>query len=463
MLCVVIKGPLFSDAYRQVGEALLYADLIELRLDYFTSLSLTRLKEFCSQFALPMIFTLRSQLDGGGYKQSEEKRLAQILVLAELLPAYLDLEHRVSSDFIREIAAHYPSIRLIRSYHDCIKTPEYAELEAIYAEMQDPRVSLYKIAAHANHHLDAMRLLCWNRASDPALIAISMGPLGGLSRILGPIVQNPITYAFLEEPFHVQLLVERYRHYCLSPKTAIYGLIGNPIGRSIGDETHNQWFALRGLDAVYVKIQLDPSDLAEFLSYAKQLGFKGLSVTMPLKEAILPYLDACDSKASEIGAVNTVVFEEDRILGYNTDGAGALDALERELDPNNLKVAIMGTGGTAKAIAHEALCRGACVTILGRNAEKALQIAEKLGCASGGESALLECDLLINCTPVSPSIDSVMLSPHVLLMDVRVKPEDNAFLNKGRAKGCRTLDGLCMFFEQAAGQQRIWFKLLAQK
>src|ERR1700722_12097923 len=102
MICVVIKGPTFEEVHQQILKAVAYADLVELRLDCFKSLDLAALKILRSHFSIPMIFTLRSQIQGGSYAQSEEKRLADIRQLIELKPEYLDIENHVSACFIAE-------------------------------------------------------------------------------------------------------------------------------------------------------------------------------------------------------------------------------------------------------------------------------------------------------------------------------------------------------------------------
>ncbi len=121
MICVVIKGPTFEEAHQQISKALAYADLVELRLDCFTLLDLAALKTLRSHFSIPMIFTLRSQMQGGSYTQSEENRLADLRRLIELKPEHLDLENHVSPRFIEEVSSQCPEIKLILSYHNLQK------------------------------------------------------------------------------------------------------------------------------------------------------------------------------------------------------------------------------------------------------------------------------------------------------------------------------------------------------
>lgn len=466
MICAVIKGPAFEEARQQILKATAYADLVELRLDYFKSLDLTALKKLRSHFSIPMIFTLRSQIQGGNYTQPEENRLADIRRLIELKPEYVDLESHVSARFIEEISFQSPETKIILSYHNFTETPE--DLEGIYQEMQKIPACFYKIAVTAGNCLDALRLICWAKTSDDTLIAISMGPYGQVSRILGPMIGCPITYASLDEhqesapgQLSANTLIKKYHHRSLNLDTALYGLIGNPVDQSISDETHNSLFAAHNLNAVYVKIQVNPVELSDFLQLAKQLPFHGLSVTMPLKEHILPFLDDIDPQARDIGAVNTLLFQEDRILGFNTDGIGALNAIEKEYPIKDKRIVIIGAGGAAKAIAYEALRRGGLVAIVNRDADKALQMAQLLQCTGKGLDYMANCaesgyDLLINCTPVPQPIDSDYILPQAIVMDITTKPKETAFLKLAQEKGCSIIYGYQMFTEQAVGQFDLW-------
>ncbi len=468
MLCVVIKGPSFQEAHQQISEALAYADLVELRLDCFEILDLAALKRLRSAFSLPMIFTLRSQMQGGNYTQSEETRLANIRLIATLKPEYLDLESHITLQFIHEISSQYPDIRLILSYHNFSETPE--DLEGLYQKMQTRPAFFYKIVVTAQNSLDAMRFMCWAKKTDNKLIAISMGSHGQVSRILGPIIGCPITYSALEEnqitapgQLSAKMLIERYHHHSLNSRTAIYGLIGDPVSQSISDETHNNLIACLGLDAVYVKIQISASELPEFLQFAKQLPFHGISITMPLKEHIIPFLDRINAEAYDIGAVNTLVFENDKVFGFNTDGIGALDALEQQCRVKGKHIVIVGAGGAAKAIAYEAIRREGIVTIVNRDPEKALQIARSLGCIGKGLESMAECvdvgyDILINCTPVSEPISFDHILSEAIVMDITTKPKETVFLKHAVEKGCRVIYGYQMFVEQAACQFNLWFK-----
>lgn len=468
MICVVIKGPTYEEAHRQITKALEYAEMVELRLDFFKTIDLAALKELRVAFAIPMIFTLRSKAQGGSYNKDEEDRLQDIQRLLELKPEYLDLENHVSHHLIDEIVEKNPQTKVIISYHNFTHTPE--RLEKIYQEMRKTKAYYYKIAVQANHSIDVLHLLLLAYESQGKIIAISMGTLGQVSRILGPLVGSPISYATVDDELKTapgqltaKILYERYHYYSLNQETALYGLIGDPVETSISDETHNHLFETFGLNAVYVKMQVQSTEVPEFLQLAKKLPFRGLSVTMPLKEFVLPCLDHIDSQAQEIGAVNTLVFKDGKISGYNTDGTGALNAIEQELKVKDRRVIVLGSGGAARAIIYEAIKRDASVIILNRNVDKAKQVAHHFHCVGKGLEDIdfyfeKGYDILINTTPDPMPIDSTYILSKAWVMDIKTQPKETLFLKIALIKNCNVIYGYQMFVEQALGQFQIWFQ-----
>jgi 3-dehydroquinate dehydratase/shikimate dehydrogenase len=211
-----------------------------------------------------------------------------------------------------------------------------------------------------------------------------------------------------------------------------------------------------------VKILVNENELGEFIQLAKQIPVSGLSITRPLKECILPNFNDIDSRAKKIGAVNTLHFENGGFKGYNTDGIGALNAIENVVSVKGKRIIMIGAGGATKAIAYEALQRGAKVTILNRHVDKAVKIAEQLGCEGKGLDKMVDCtkagyDILINCTPVEMPIDVVDILPQAVVMDIKTKPKNTELLNQAIVKGCQVIYGYHMFVEQAVGQFQLWF------
>ena len=467
MICVVIKGPSFDEANRQISHSLPYADCIELRLDCFNTLDMNALRKLRSYFSIPMIFTLRSVQQGGAYKGSEEERLADICRLVALEPEYFDLENHVSAHFIADISLNYPKIKLILSYHHFMAVPE--DLEKLYDDMRKVPASLYKVAVTPCNCLDVVRFMLWVKKNSGNLIAIGMGIHGQISRVLVPILGCPFVYASFEEDenalgqLSAKTLIHTYHYRNLNPQTAVYALIGDPVDRSMSHETHTELMSACGLNAVYVKIQVTSLELDAFLQLAKCLPICGISVTMPLKEHIIPFLDEIDVQAMNIGAVNTVLLREGKWCGFNTDGIGALNALESECRVKDKRIVIIGAGGAAKAVVYEAIRRGAIVTVINRDETKALEIAKKYGCEGSGLECMtngisVDYDILINCTPVDCPIALESIIPGTTVMDIKTRARDTAFLKYAKQKKCRIIYGSRMFTEQAIGQFALWFK-----
>lgn len=416
------------------------ADLLELRLDLFPSIPQELPKSHL------FILTLRSEAQGGHFKGSEAERLKKLLDLARLKPAYIDVENHVPLSFIQELKTLYPDQKVILSHHDFEKTPD---LDALYIELKKKPADLYKIATQANSSLDALNMLEFLKRSDKKVVGISMGPLGEPTRILGPIFGSPLTYASSEEGLETapgqlsaDILMDRYHFGFLNASTSIYGLMGDPVDKSISDLVHNPLMHALELNCVYVKFRVKKEEVPEFLMLAEKLSFKGLSVTMPLKETLGPK------------PVNTLKLEKNTLLSTNTDGVGACNAIEETFILQKKNIVILGAGGAAQAIAEEALKRGAKVTLLNRDVEKAKAIAENLGCQSGSLDEMpLDYGLIINCTPVDLTIDFI---PNTFVMDIRTRPRWTPFLKAAHQKGCNIIFGYKMFIEQALAQYTFW-------
>ncbi len=467
MICAVIKGPSFKEAFQQIEKIRQKADLIELRLDLFAEIDPEKIQQLRQSASLPAIFTLRSRSQGGSYSGSEKERMDKIRLLAALHPEYLDLEDEVPAEYIREIRVLYPRIKIILSHHDFEQTP--FSLDEIYQGMMRKKADLYKMAFMAKNGCDSVRLLSWARTVQEPLIAISMGEYGQLGRIVGPLFDRPITYASVDDEtasapgqLTVSVLNDRYHYRKLNPQSGLYGLIGLPVNGSVSDVTHNAVYDRFHINAVYVKIPVQPQEIREFLEEARKLPFKGLSVTMPLKEVVIPCLDACDPMAKEIGAVNTLVFNEGKITGYNTDGMGALNAIENKMPVRGKRMVLLGAGGAAKAIAFEANRRGACLTVINRTVDKAKSLADLYRGAFFGWDQMQEVlqegyDIVVNTSPVDFALDSRVLFPDVVVMDIKTRPKMTRFLDSALNRGCKVVYGYEMFVEQAIGQFDLWF------
>lgn len=462
-LCVVIQGPSLALAEAQIREAEKYATLVEWRLDLFETCDLALLKALKERTSIDTIFTLRPPDQGGKWLATEDARLAKIEELASLLPTYIDLEHTVSVSFIDQLRQKYPSIKIISSHHDFDKTPP--DLEACLNELQQIPAHSYKIACMAHSALDTYAVLAFAKRAPSNCMLMTMGPTGHLSRILAPVFARPITYVPASDVKRVvvgqisaQELQQIYGYATLSPSTAVYGLIGDPVDMSPSHVSHNEVMRRLQLASVYVKTPILPQELGQYLCLAKQIGIKGLSVTIPHKEAVMQYCDSITKEAASIGAVNTLQFINGKIIGSNTDGPGALDALEAHIKVAGKQIVVLGAGGAARAIAWQAKQQGADVLVCNRNKERAQKLAYDIGCRGGGFDAISSnYRVIINATAHENPIDPECILSGAIAMDIRVRPKETLFLQEAKKRGCTLVYGYEMFIKQAALQFKTWF------
>lgn len=240
-----------------------------------------------------------------------------------------------------------------------------------------------------------------------------------------------------------------------------FGLIGFPVIQSFSKLYFTEKFARESIDADYELYPLETIDLFSGLVQSKVLS--GLNVTIPHKQAIIPYLDELDETAQEIGAVNVVRFiregEQLRLKGYNTDAIGFENSIRPFLKQEHHKALILGTGGASKAIDYVLRKLGLKTTFVSRTPSKNQLTYEELN-----EEIMREYLVVVNCTPLGmfPAIEGFPPIPYAaignrhLLYDVVYKPEETIFLAKGKAQGAVTVNGLEMLWGQAAAAWEIW-------
>ncbi len=235
-----------------------------------------------------------------------------------------------------------------------------------------------------------------------------------------------------------------------------YGLIGHPLGHSFSKAYFTEKFEREGLDCEYLNIDINEISLLRQL-VINHPDLKGLNVTIPYKEAILPYLDALDETAKGVGAVNTVkTLPDGRLKGYNTDVIGIERTLKNTLASPAL---ILGTGGAAKAVQYVLRHNGIPFHLVSRDPNKGHFTYETLTPA-----VIREHLLIINATPVgmaphvseAPLIPYEVLTPQHVLFDLIYNPEETLFLRNGKAQGALTCNGLSMLHAQAEAAWKIW-------
>jgi shikimate dehydrogenase len=253
----------------------------------------------------------------------------------------------------------------------------------------------------------------------------------------------------------------------------VVGLIGAGIGGSLSPALHEREAALLGFDYAYRLLDLDelgrpPSDVGELVREASRDGLAGLNVTHPCKQLVLEALDELSPEAAALGAVNTVVFRDGRLVGHNTDASGFREGFERRLQGARTdRVVLLGAGGAGAAVAHAIRSLGAGqLTILDVERERADALAESLGAAAADLSALenllAEADGLIHATPTGmdahpgTAVPAELLDPRLWVAEVVYMPIQTQLLADARERGCRTLDGAAMVALQAAGSLELF-------
>ncbi len=475
MLITVIAEKNFSDLRQKIQSIMQLTDAIELRLDYLEHMDISGVQQLRHDFPIPMIFTLRKKSQGGIFSLTEDQRLAMIEQLAQIEPEFIDLEYDVPVEFVTKLKIQHPEIQLIRSYHDFDKTPD--NLAEILTSLYHEACSFYKIVTYAQSTLDCLRAMIFahNLPSDIQATIFCMGELGIPTRILGPIVGNDLHYTCIDDeiaPGQLSLsnMLELYRFRSIDPNTKIYALLGDPVDKSAGHIIHNRVFEVMDKNAVYVKLKLKPLELNDFFKLIKTLPFHGFSVTMPLKQHVMPFLEQIDSMAHMINSVNTIVINQGNLIGYNTDGIGALDAIENKMPVANKRLVIIGAGATGRAIGHEAIKRHAQVIFINRTPQKAHDLAAEMNCSGYGFDEIthikLIYDVLINTTPLGMSgqinmlpVPEDFLLPNRIVMDTVYHPTNTPLLKKAQSRNCTLVYGYEMFLIQAVEQLKLWFGL----
>ena len=468
MICVAIgrgRHRHMIAEHRHLAQA--GAKLVELRLDYINGP--VNIRRLLRDRPCPAIVTCRREADGGKFEGDDESRL---MLLREAIAEgveYVDLEDDIATKIQR-----FGQTKRIVSYHDFRKTPD--DLTAIYDRIAATDPDIVKIATMAHSPHDNLRMLRLIRDAKLPVVGMCMGDIGIPSRILAGRFGAPFTYATFHHEralapgqLSYEEMVENYHYDHVGPNTEVYGVIADPIGHSLSPLVHNALFREEGIDAVYVPFRVPSENLAQFIQDAPEMGLRGLSVTIPHKEAIGPHLKKIDPAVKGIKAVNTVVFKNSDIVGYNTDYKAALDSLEDCLggrdngdSPLAGKTAlVLGAGGAARAVAFALHRCAADVVIAGRTPARAQLLAEEFGCRAVDWDARygIMADVLVNCTPVGmhPEVDTTPydkrhLRPTTLVFDTVYNPESTLLIKQARSQSCPVVTGVEMFVRQACWQ-----------
>lgn len=485
-ICISICEATVDALEDAIAAAAEVCHLIEVRLDCLDPLELetgaSSITKVLGKSACESILTFRPAEQGGRRELDDETRHAfwsDAIFSESLFDVELDVaEHFNSTGSSSSLPIDWS--RTICSQHDFAGVPR--NLDQIYDRMARTPARILKIAVQANDATDCLPvfgLLERARNEGREMIAIAMGTPGIATRILGPSRGAFLTYASLRSEtatapgqISVRQLSEVYRLENIDHQTQVFGLIGMPVSHSVSPWIHNAAFAATARNAVFIPFEVH--DVKAFIRRmitprTRELDWdiRGLSVTAPHKATVMEQLDWVEPAAQEIGAVNTIVIEDDALHGFNTDAPGLIAPLVQKFgDLREARCAVIGAGGAAKAAVWALKQAGAQATLFARNATKGRSLAERFGATwMKLEEANFEgFDVVINATPLGtagPLKDEApaggqQLRGARLAYDLVYNPTETRFLCEAREAGCETLGGLAMLVAQAAEQFRLW-------
>lgn len=459
MLCMVLTGRTIEENLQQVAANRPFLALVELRLDLLATSELTRAAEFPTFVDLPVILTCRRQSDGGEYQGTERERLALLQQVSQGNFAYIDLEEDLKRGPFEE-QLHQRNVEIIRSYHDFEKIPAdfFHRAAKIAARGEIP-----KLAVTPTSVADVITLFRSQQelAGIEKKIIVGMGKFGVPSRILYKRLGSLLSYCSSSEVAPGQLsartMSELYRSDQVDQHTKIFGVIGNPIGQTNSPHIHNPALQAIKFNAIYVPFLVD--SVRSFFALAELLPIAGFSVTVPFKQAILPYLGRVTREVKQIGSCNTVVRSNNLWFGTNTDYYGFVEPLLAAIEEKRLQSAlVIGAGGAARAVVWALRNYGCKVTILNRTVEKAKQLAsETMSSYDTLDHAHLYqgVDLVVQTTTVGMEgaepgdpIPSFTFSGEELFYELIYKPRQTELLKRALTANVTVLYGLEMLLRQ---------------
>ena len=453
-ICLTLTGKTLAEDLKQYESQRYFTDMVELRADLLTKRELAKAGEFpkmlakSSPWKVPIVLTFRRACDGGAFTGNEservrffEKVLTRMRKTSERGFAYVDFEEGFGSAKLVDLA-HCAGAKVIRSLHDFNgPVPDIAARIKALASAGD----VAKVAFRPRTLDDVTRLFRQFKHGSAVRhvphVVMAMGLAGFPTRALAGRLGSLWTYASvggLAELGHVtpHELVKTYRLRSVTNDAALYGVTGWPLKATRSPEINNAAFAVEDEDAVMVPF---PSESpAAAIRFMNALGLKGMAVTIPHKRGIMPLLDRIDAFARKVGAVNTVVREGRRLVGYNTDVAGIAEALKAFAgDLRGRKVALLGDGGAAQAVKVALKTLGARFRVFHR------------------ETPRDEFDLVVNATPVDP-IPDYSFTGRELVYDLVYVPAVTPLMKRAAASGCRVENGFSMLLAQAHEQRRLY-------
>jgi 3-dehydroquinate dehydratase/shikimate dehydrogenase len=493
-ICLCLTGKTLAQDLEALEIYRKYVDLAELRVDCLEPDERFLIRHFPEQAGLPVILTVRRTRDGGYFNGGEGSRITLFsrgLAFADADRrrnfAYVDLEEDLNVPSLEEAARTFGT-RIIRSYHN-VQGGMDEDLAARLRSLRRMGDEIPKVAVKPDSLEDTLRLYAVAAETmDFDKIILGMGHYGVSTRILAEKMGSYVSYtaaiagitgSLREKPalppgapgqLNPRDLTEVYRFRDITAKTRIFAIAGYPLNATSSPPFFNQVFTKEKLDAVYVPFPAE--SLKPFLELADFLNIQGASITVPYKEAIIPCLADPSDEVKSVGACNTIVRTAAGWAGYNTDTSGFSDSLLNFIGRPNLrgqKIAVIGAGGAARAVAAEVFRLKGKALILNRTPARARRLALPYHFkwaatdSEGAERMENFSDVIIQTTSagMEPFIDADPIEDYQFtgrekVMDIIYKPEHTRFLLRAIKAGCPVLNGYDMLLRQAMYQYRFF-------
>jgi len=472
-VCVAVIGSDPNEMAEKAEALVRDNSFLEFRLDYLPkpALAIQRIKRFTeSHPGIVIVATCRRAASGGKFKGSIASQLDLLTKAAgagcQLVDVELQTASKCKPDQLRKLRL---KAAVVLSFHDFRGTKKLDEtLEKMLAYPAD----FYKVVSTATTLSDNVAMIKFlaREGDKHSLVSMCMGEQGIISRVLGVRAGSLFTFASAsagEETAPGQVTAQElrnvYRIEQVDQATKVFGVAGDPVAHSLSPAIMNAAFRRENVNGVY--LALHAKTLKDLLHCVREIPIHGMSITMPYKQAILPYLDNTDAHTTKIGACNTVVRAQDgKLYGFNTDAAGIVRPLERRLSTlENARILVLGAGGAARAAVFGLRERGAEVYILNRSAAPAKKLARSARARTIKRADLrkLAFDVIINATPVGMgnTRDTPLQEKEInarYVFDMVYDPAETRLLKLAKERGAQIIPGIEMFVQQAARQFEIW-------
>ena len=488
-ICLCLTGKTIERNLEILNKYRKFADPAELRVDCLDPDERLYIRRFPELTDLPVILTIRRDIDGGYFSGGEGARvklLANGLAYASADSrfnfAYVDIEEDFDVPNLEEAARTFGT-RIIRSCHNLNGLVD--DIPAKIKSMRRAGDEIIKLACAVNSTGDVLQMLKASKAlAGQDKILICMGHYGVFSRILAEKFGSFLSYAgaLAENELRgasglpdICELDELYRFRKITSKTKIYGVAGYPLKSSVSPWFFNTVFDLQNTDAVYAPFPVN--SINDFLEIAGELDVQGVSITVPYKEAVLPFLAKKSAAVQSIGACNTLYRSGDEWFGENTDCTGFSGSLLDFINKKNLKfkkITIIGAGGVARSVAAEIYRLGGKALILNRTVHKARSLASLYNFRWGGldsqgiENMAKFSNIIIQASSVGMEgceteagsrldpLELYTFSGKEMVMDLVYTPSETPFLKRAAEAGCKTINGYDMVIRQACLQYAVY-------